>query len=56
MPEQQSVDITKISLVEVKALAFDIQNLIAFQTENLKLLRNELARRAQLPSESVVTQ
>lgn len=40
-----TIDITKLSITEIKAMAFDIINQINFFQNNLKVINEEIAKR-----------
>ncbi len=41
------VDVTKMSLLELKAIGFDTQNIIASQQQSLDMINAEIAKRSQ---------
>lgn len=46
-----TIDITKLSVTELKALAYDVLSEIEKQQNNLRAVNNELAKRHEKPSE-----
>lgn len=49
------VDITKLSVTEIKALAFDVRNQLEIAQNNWNLINGELQRRAKEQESKLVT-
>lgn len=54
-PVNNQVDITKLTVVEIKALAFDELVKMEIAQKNLQMLNNELIKKNQPPLESTST-
>jgi hypothetical protein len=52
MSEQQ-IDITKLSVTELKALAYELVVQVETARQNLSVVQQELAKRAQAPKPDV---